>query len=226
MFHRFGAGLLAALSLSTPVLAQGFAGAEISADTLAWSDSGDLGRTTYGARLAFDVAGAFGVGADVSFHGFGPGEDGRSATLHGTYNWTEDLAFGGFLSTDDAGSSATTLGVEASATLLGGRVEGGLGRWDGDLGSGTLLLADGRWGLGGFGVTGFAGAVGGDVEATRVAFGGDYRLSVGPTLFAEVGKIGSEGDSEAYLGIGARIALGRDGALMRSRGLLEVAQGF
>lgn len=227
MIHRhLGAGL-AALLLAGPVSAQGFAGAEISAETLAWSGDGDLGRTTYGGRAAFDLWAGVGIGADLSFHGFGPGEDGRSLTLHASYAWTDDLTFGGFVARDEAGDLSTmAYGAEAATALMGARVEGALGKWDGDPGQGALILADASYPLGGLAVTGFAGAVTGDLEASRIAVGGEYRLGLGPTLYAEVGKLSSGGEAQAYLGLGARIALGRDGVLMRSRGLLEVTQGF
>lgn len=209
--------------------AQGFSGAEISAEILAFTDDLDLGETEYRGAMEFDLFGGVGAAADLSYHGFrGLETDGRNLTLHGFYDGLGIATLGLFYGRDTVEDDGVDLyGFEAASSLYGAEVEGALGRYDGDDATGAILAGDIRYGFGSFAATGFAGALAGDIEASRLALGGEYQLGgAGPTFYAEVGHRSVEDEGEAYVSLGARLGIGpKQGTTFDSRSLWEVIPG-
>jgi hypothetical protein len=133
-------------------------------------------------------------------------------------------------------SASNSFGVEAARSFGGLGVEGYLGLGDEDGEDYRLAGFDGSFGLGSFALTGsgaYLDADGGNVG--RLSVGGEFRFAGGrgPALYAEVGRIGAEDealgvdDGSTFLGVGARIAQGRNGGTtFGSRGLGEVVGGF
>ncbi|NAZ36953.1 hypothetical protein [Rubellimicrobium sp. CFH 75288] len=216
-------------SLATGAVAQDFRGAEISAEFLAFTEDRSFGETQYRGAVEFGIWDGFGAAADFSFHGWRAFDtDGRNLTLHAFGDLMGWATVGGFYGRDSFdGDGANLYGVEAATDLAGAEVQGALGYVDSEDGTGMLLLAEGRYGLGDFGVTGFAGHLSGDLDATRVAFGGDYALGFGPTVYGELGRFSTEGFGETYVTVGARIAIGpRGGTTFGSRSVFSVIPGF
>ncbi|MBP1804270.1 hypothetical protein [Rubellimicrobium aerolatum] len=221
---------LAALLALVPGLAaaQGFSGAEISAELLAFGDGLDLGEKEYRGALEFEVWGGFGAAADLSYHNSsGIGLGGHNATLHGFYDRLGLATVGGYIARDTKDESDIGLyGVEAATELMGGSVQGALGGYGGDDGEGAMLSVAGRYGFGNFAATGFAGGVSGDVEGSRLALGGEYQLGMGPTLYAELGRRSEDDDPKTYVAVGARLAIGpKAGTTFDSRSLFEILPG-
>ena len=151
---------------------------------------------------------------DIAFHGFYEGLDLATVGL-----------FYGRDSIDDG--DAELVGLEAATTLMGGDIQGALGSYDGDVGSGSLLSVDARYAFGGFAATGFAGAMSGDVDGSRIALGAEYQLGAGPTLYGEVGRRSVDDDGQTYLSLGARLAIGPNaGTTFESRSIFEILPGF
>lgn len=225
-----GIGLGAGLGVGAAT-AQGFAGAEVEAEILAFADDTSLGETRYAAGLEFDLPAGFALGANLAYHGFrGLDLDGQNATLHGQYELTGGMKVGGFYAHDSLeDGDVDAYGVEASTTVAGAlALDGALGRYDAEGGDGAYLSAAASYPMGRFALTGFAGAVTGELDASRLSVGGEMRIGGrGPTLYAEVGKADMDGEGEAYLSLGARVGLGRNGGTtFGNRGLLEIVPGM
>lgn len=208
--------------------AQGFEGAELSAEVLGFTDDFGSGQTAYRGAVEVDAFMGIGLAADLSYQGFrGIGSDNRNLTLHAMYDLGGATA-GGFWSRDslDDDEAITTYGVEGATTFGGAQVEGYAGRIDGDLDDGTMVGVDASFGVMGIGVTAGLGRI--DVngaEATRLSAGAEYALGLGPTLYGEVGRVSGE-ESETYLSLGARIAIGPNrGTTFGSRGLFDAVPG-
>lgn len=210
--------------------AQGFEGAEISAETLAYSDENDFGSTTYSGGLEFGVGGGIGIGADLSYYGFDAlGLDARNATLHGIYAINPITDIGLFVSQDSFdGRDTESYGIEGLASFGGTTVEGYLGQLDGDLADGTMIGVTGSISL--FG--GFSANVGFDQanlddKVNRLSIGGEYQFGLGPVLYAEYGKVDDGSLDETYLSIGARLSIGpNQGTTFSSRSIFEIVPGF
>ncbi|WP_210528321.1 hypothetical protein [Rubellimicrobium arenae] len=208
--------------------AQGFAGAEISTELLAYADDLDLGEKEYRGALEFDIYSGFGAAADLSYHNSRElGLGGHNTTLHGFYDRLPMATVGLYVGRDSNDDDETNLyGVEAATEVMGGNIQGSLGSYNGDDGDGGMLSVDARYGFGNFAATGFAGGLTGDIEGSRLALGGEYQLGLGPTLYAEVGRRSVDEDPEAYVSVGARLAIGpKAGTTFDSRSLFEILPG-
>ncbi len=216
--------------------AQGFAGAELSADILAFTEDLDFGAVRYRGAVEVDVGAGFGIAADVSYQGWRAlGTDGRNLTLRALYDGLGFATVGAFYGRDSLeGGTADSYGIEAAGVFGGFEAEGALGMLEGEGGDGgALLLAQGRYGFGGFGgfgglaATGRVGRLSGDLDATRLGLGAEYDLGFGPVAYGEVGRLSSDGEGETYVMLGARVAIGpKAGTTFSSRGLFEVIPGF
>ncbi len=228
MTHTRSAVAAALLALSAaPGLAQGFAGAEISAGTSLFEDGSDLGSATYGFGLEFGLTPRIGVSAELSWHGFGAlGVDARSAALHGLYRF--DMAtIGAFVGQEATESSdATFYGLEALTTLGPADVEAYLLRAEGGSFDGSGFGLEGRFDIGrNLGARASLDLAEMDREARRIAIGGEYRLAGGPVLHAEIGQLDLDGDGSAFIGIGATLGLGQ-GVTFGRRALSDLIPDF
>jgi hypothetical protein len=216
--------------LASQAAAFGFEGAQISAETLAYSDENDFGSTTYSGGLEFGVGGGIGVGADLSYYGFDAlGLDAQNLTLHGLYNINPITDVGLFVSQDSYdGLDTQSYGIEGLASFGGTTVEGYLGKLDGDLAEGSMIGVNGSISL--FG--GFSANIGFDQasldsKVNRMSIGGEYQLGMGPVLYAEYGKVDDGDLDETYLSFGARLTIGpNQGTTFSSRSVFEIVPGF
>ncbi len=215
-------------AVPTLTLAQGFVGAEISGSMLAYSSDTDMGETNYNGGLEFGIVPGISVAADFAYHGF-RGLDGNSSTLtvHGLYDLSPTATVGLFYGQDRRdGGDSDLYGIEGATTLSGISVDGYLGRYEGDLGEGTLLGVNGAFAFtDAISATASAGIVNADENWKRLSIGGEYQFGNGPTVFAEVGKFDGDVDGENFISIGARIELGQ-GTTFGPRGITEILPGF
>jgi hypothetical protein len=217
-------------TMAGQAMAFGFEGAQISAETLAYSDESDFGSTTYSGGMEFAVFSGLGVGADLSYYGFDAlGLDARNLTLHGIYGINPITDVGLFVSQDSYdGLDSQSYGIEGLASFGGTVVEGYLGKLDGDLAEGNMIGINGSISL--FG--GFSANIGFDqasLESTvnRISIGGEYQLGLGPVLYAEYGKVDDGELDETYLSFGARLSIGpNQGTTFSSRSVFEIVPGF
>lgn len=238
MTKLWRAALLAAFPVAGLAQAQEFRGAEISGEVLAYTDDSELGETTYRGSLEFGVLGGFGVQADLAFHDARTIDFGsRAFTLHASYDAFGVGTIGAFYARDTVeGSGAAPerdvalYGLEGAKALGGAAVEGYAGIFSGDGMEGQAFGLEGGYDLtGAITLTGSAAFVSGDVEASRLSIGGQYRFGQGPAVFAEVGRLdgSAEEDAAAFVTLGARLAIGpNDGTTFGGRGLYEVLSGL
>ena len=221
-------GLLAA-TFATSALAQGFSGAEISAEIGARTDDFDLGSTLYAGGAEFGFTPNIGIAAGFSNYGLrGLDGSGSGYSLHGLYRMGNGIALGLFLGRDTLQDTDYDFaGVEAATNLSGLSVEGYFGQYQGG-GEGSFLGVEAAYLLQrGIEISGSFDTVAGDTERTRLALGGAYRFGNGPQVFAELGTMDDAGDGGTFLTLGAKIGLGPNGGTtFGQRGLLQSLGGF
>lgn len=211
-------------------LAQGFEGAELSAEMLAYTEDTNLGASSYAGGLEFGIIAGIGVGANIARHNW-RGEDGNSTsyTLHGMYDVTSTATAGLFVAQDRRDAGDTDIyGIEGATSLSGIGIEGFLGRYDGTLGTGTMLGVNGAFGFtDALSATASAGIINGedDISMSTVSLGGEYSFGTGPTVYAELGQQDLGEDPATFVSVGARIALGQ-GTTFGGRGLTDLLPGF
>lgn len=227
------AGVLAGAGTAS---AQDFRGAELSIEGLHFSDGDGLGQSNYQGGLEFGAFGPVAVAADLSFYDYAESDSSRALTLHAVVDAFSFATLGGFYAREDNEvADASTLGLEARRDFGPVGVEGYLGFTDDKDIDYRLLGVDGRFVVTpSIGVTGSAALVDADEGGvSRIAAGGEYRFrGTGPTLYAEIGRIevddlAAVDASGTFVGIGARIAVGRNGGTtFRPRGVNEAISGF
>lgn len=242
---RMVAALAAALAAGAAGAgaAQEFRGAELSVEALRFggddADGDDdlLDAVNYRASAEAGLFGGFGVAADLSFYDADGLDEARNLTVHALYDALAFATVGAFYARDslDEGN-ADTFGVEAGRSFGAFGVEGFAGFVnDEEDEDGGLFGASAAFDVTpAFSLTADAAAFdfdGGGIG--RLGVGGEFRFGSGPALYAEVGRLGLEDeasgveDAQTYVGVGARIGLGRDrGTTFEPRGLLEVFPGF
>jgi hypothetical protein len=242
--------IIAAISALLPTFAaaQGFDGAYISIEKLSYPSDDNAGQMTYSGGAEFGFGPGFGVSADLTAYGF-DFLDGNatSATVHAFYRVSQTTAIGAFYGYDSAsltlddpftGGSfdldidGTFYGAEGQASFAGATVEAFLGQSEGDFSQGSIYGLFGQFLFGSFGIT--ADYVALDHEdfgiRDRYSFGGEWHSGVGPTLYAEWGKLGSESlgneSDEEFYTIGVRIGIGSNGGTtFGPRSVIEIAPG-
>ena len=215
--------------LPTVATAQGFDGAYISIETLQYPSEGDAGQMSYSGGAQFTFGPGFGVSADLTSYGFELlSGNATSGTLHAFYNTSPVSAVGAFYGFDSyEDTDRTFYGAEGQIGIAGTTVEGFLGKSEGDFAEGTMYGVAGEYGFGSFGVTAdYAAFEGSGQTFDRYAFGGVWRLSAGPTLYAEYGQRRGDIDEE-LVSVGVRIGIGPNaGTTFGSRSAVEIVPGF
>lgn len=216
-----------AAAFATGAQAQGFTGAEISAEALAFSDNSDFGQTTYRGSLEFNVFDGFSVAGDLNYYGFrGFGGNSTGATLHGLYSLGPDTAVGLFYGQDWTDTDTLDhYGLEGSTSFGAAGVQGFVGMVNGAVDDATMLGVSGTYDLGNvFTATADFGVVDADSgSTTRASIGGEMTLFNGPQVYAELGQISGDTTDETFISLGARIAIGpQSGTTFDSRGLYEI----
>jgi hypothetical protein len=220
-----------ALTGATGALAQGFEGAEISAEIRAQTDDFDLGSTVYSGGLQFGITPNIAVAAGFSHYGFRALDaNGSGYDLHALYRLgSSGTTLGLFLGNDSIeGTDTRVAGVEAARRFAGIDLQGYLGAWDSDTGGGTLFGAQAEFDFArAFTLSGSFDSVAGATDTSRLAIGAAYRIGNGPQVFAELGRLNADTDDGAFITLGARIGLGpQGGTTFGQRGLLESRGGF
>lgn len=226
------AAVLAALS--SPLAAQGITGGQLGIEYIAPLDGSDFGGTAYNGGIEYAITRQFSVSADFSSYSLDTfTTDPSSLTLHGIYHMGDTASLGVFYGQDSVGDDdATFYGLEGGTEFMGGDVVGYVAKVDGNS-DGTMFGVDGTYDWrDGIGLTGNAGIV--SVNGTsvrRISVGGVYEMAEGPEFFGEVGSLSAEtggvSDSQAFLGLGARINFGAQrGTTFDQRSLYEILQGF
>jgi hypothetical protein len=227
--HILIAGALLS-GLAQTALAQGFEGAQITLETLAYSNDGSFGATSYEGGLQFGLWRNFGIEGDLAYYGNDAfGLDGRNATGHLIYGINPISNAGLFFAQDSSdGTTASLYGLEGMAAFGGTQIEGYLGKVDGDLADGTIFGADGFVTLGrAVSLTASYDQVELDGSYNRFGLGAQYQLAVGPLLYAEAGKISGNATDDNFLSLGVTLAIGpNQGTTFQPRSVFNVLQGF
>ncbi len=234
-YHILAAAVLAAAAGSAQAQGFGFSGGEISAEALAYGDSGDIGSTAYSGALEFGITRNISVAVDLGFYGLQTLDlHADTATIHGIYQMSETVSLGAFYGQDTLeGDDAKIFGIEGGTEFAGAAVEGYFARLDGAGDNATLLGVSGTYGfsdsisaLGSFNIADL-----GDSSSNRLAVGGQYTIASGPDLWAEIGTMkiddGVDTSNDTFISIGARIEFGAErGTTFGRRSLFETATGF
>lgn len=220
--------ILAFVALPGLAGAQGFTGAELSAGVIAYADDTDFGATSYAGGAQFAIIPGLAAGANISRHNL-RGEDGNSTsfTLHGLYELGPDFTAGLFIGQDlrDAGDT-DFYGAEVAARISGIEVESFFGRYEGQIGEGTMIGLDGDFLLTNeIAAIGRAALVNGREDMTSVAVGGEYRFYQGPAVYAEIGRSDFDGNGDTFIAVGAKIDLG-SGTAFSGRGITDIFPNF
>ncbi|NCQ36414.1 hypothetical protein GW813_15360, partial [bacterium] len=206
--------------------AQGFTGAELSGQALAFSETNDIGQTAYRAAAEFGITRGIGVAADLGYYGFPVlGSNETSLGLHGVYGLNNDLALGMFYTRDSLdGGSVDSYGIEGATSVVGAQVEGYFGMIDGLTGGNAMFGVSGSYDITpAISATAGFGAISGDNSRNRASIGGQYQISGGPAVFAELGRLTEAGDSSGFLSLGASIAIGpQGGTTFGSRSIYDI----
>ena len=233
--HILAAVILAAAAGSAQAQGFGFSGGEISAEALAYSDSGDIGKTAYSGALEFGITQHISVAVDLGFYGLQTLDlQADTATIHGIYQLNETVSLGAFYGQDTLdGDDARLFGIEGGTEFGAAAVEGYFAKLDGAGDNATLLGVSGTYGfsqsisaLGSFNIADL-----GDASSNRLALGGQYTIANGPDLWAEIGTLkiddGVSASDDTFISIGARIEFGAArGTTFGRRSLFETASGF
>ena len=233
--HILAAVILAAAVGSAQAQGFGFSGGEISAEALAYSDSGDIGKTAYSGALEFGITQHISVAVDLGFYGLQTLDlQADTATIHGIYQLNETVSLGAFYGQDTLeGDDARLFGIEGGTEFGAAAVEGYFAKLDGAGDNATLLGVSGTYGfsqsisaLGSFNIADL-----GDASSNRLALGGQYTIANGPDLWAEIGTLkiddGVSASDDTFISIGARIEFGAArGTTFGRRSLFETASGF
>ncbi len=220
--------LLAGLAASAQ--AQGFEGAQITLETLGYSNDGDFGATSYEGGLQFGIYGNFGVEGDLAYYGNSVfGVDGRNATGHLIYGINPISNAGLFFAQDSSdGTQVALYGIEGMAAFGGTQIEGYLGAVQGDLSDGSIFGADGYVTLGrAISLTASYDLVDLDGSYNRFGLGAQYQMGLGPLLYVEAGNISGNATDDNFLALGVTLAIGpNQGTTFQPRSVFNVLQGF
>lgn len=222
--------------LYSPVLAQGFSGAELSVETFAFTDDFDIGHTSYSGGAEYALSRSFGVAANFSYFGLSALDtDATNLTIHGLYHLGGAATVGLFIGREwTDGVGADIYGLEGGTEFAGGTVEGFVGQIDGTDRDGTMLGLSGRYDFtDAIAATAELGraSLGEETNLTRLSVGGAYALAPGLDLYGNLGQItGESGGADAeetFIGIGARVSFGANrGTTFGARSQYDIIPGF
>lgn len=225
-----------ALLLVSQAQAQQFNAADISLSYTDFNDSDDLGATKLRGSLEIGFARSFALQFDLMTSGrdgTSDALDGQSLTLHPTWHYTDNTAFGFFLAQDEfADDSSTSAGFEFAWEERDRKVEAYLGLADDGEENATLFGANGEWDLT------YAWSIGGAIEyadfedsssITQLALRGMYDFGQGGGIYAGIGTITAENafgsNDDTFLQIGATFNFGSErGTTFGERGILGLLQ--
>ncbi|MBW7922315.1 MAG: porin [Rubellimicrobium sp.] len=208
--------------------AQGFQGAEVSAALTAFDGSGGVDISNYAAGMQFGIGAGISVELDFGLNNFHfLSGDSHTTTLHGIYELSPGMSAGLFYAQERGdGAKLTSYGIEGTSRFGALDLAGYLGRMEiADL-SATAIGIEGTMDIG----SAMAVSVGLDrvsgagEDGTNVSIGGEYRFASGPAVFAEIGRLSDDTDSQNYLSIGARVAIG-NGTAFGNRGISDMIGG-
>ena len=221
---------------SAPAFAQGITGGQLGVEYNAPTDGSDFGGTTYSGGLEYAITRQFSVAVDAT--AYNPDTlniDGSNITAHGIYHLSDAASAGVFYGQDSLDNGdARVYGIEGGTELMGGTVEGYIGRVDGDGEDATIIGVDGAYALQqGFSVIGSADLLSfnDDASVSRASIGAQYDMPGGPQFYAHIGTISVEAAGlaadQSFIGVGARVAFGTQrGTTFDGRSSLAPVAGF
>jgi hypothetical protein len=218
-----------------PVAAE-VTGGDIVLSYSAFTDEGDLNRTSLQGAVEYSFGNNFAAQADLGLHNFGlSNEDTTTLTLHGIYHLDDSTSLGAFIGRDRVvGESLTLYGVEAGRDLGRVDVEGYIAGFDDSGIDGIMLGGKGRYAYSeqiGFGASFDYGRIDSSTDLTRLGINADYKFGNGLTLAAEVGQLDANafgfGGAEAYAKVSVGFEFGaKRGASFDNRSLTRLLPGF
>jgi len=212
--------------VGTGAMAQGVTGGSIGVEVTQPTDFDDFVGTNYFGAIEYGINRQFAVSADLSSFRFDSvDQDASSATVHGIYHLSDTASLGVFIARDMLEDSEASnifgvedgtniYGIEGGTEFMGGQVEGYVGLADNEAET-TIFGIDGNYAFNE--AISFKGGAAfmdsGDVgSASTISLGGEYQITGGPSLYAEVGSVSTErgvvDDSETFVGFGAKINFG------------------
>ena len=219
-----------AIGAASGAQAQGFEGAEISAEIRAQTGDFALGSPVYSGGLEFGITPNIAIAAGFSHYGYrGLEGNGSGYDLQGLYRLGGGTTLGLFAGRDSTDTVTYDFaGLQAGRTVAGFDLQGYLGAYDTDAAGGTLFGVSADFDFArAFTLSGSFDSVAGDSDSSRLAIGAAYQIGTGPTVFAEFGSHNGATDSDTFITLGARIGLGpRGGTTFGQRGVLESLGGF
>jgi len=218
-------------ALSTPAMAQGFSGGELTLDAYAFAEGSDPTGVNYSGALEYSLSRNFSVAGAVSVYDFSLlSESVTNVTLHGIYHVNDQSSVGLFLGNDSSDSGdASFFGLEGGFEANQLSVEGYAAIYD-DSDDSTVVGISGDYRISdtvsAIGTLGF-GDVSGD-SYNRLSAGAEYDFQQGPSVYAEVGQVSGGGTDSGFIGIGASIEFGAArGTTFDRRGIFEtINPGF
>lgn len=211
-------------------------GGEVALSYSAFTDQGDVNRTSIEGALEYSFGQNFSMQGDLAHHSFGASnENATTVTLHGIYHLNDSTSLGAFLGRDQAaGENVTTYGLEFGRDLGRIDLEGYLGGFSDSGTDGTLIGGQARYAYTpqiGFGANFDYGRLDSNVDLTRFGVNADYKFAGGPVISAEIGQLHANafglGGTEAYAKIGIGFEFGaKRGATFNTRSLTRLLPGL
>jgi len=185
MFHKTVSAAIALATLTTPVVAQQFAGGELTIDATGYSEGDDVSSVDYSLALEYGLGRNFGAAIDISQYDFSLLNDNiTNVTLHGVYHINDQSSLGVLIGTERlSGETTNFYGLEGGFEAGEFNGEGYFAIYDSD---DTAVV-----GLSGtYDINGSVAAIAdlgfgtiGDNEVTRVSAGAEYQFNNGPSVY-------------------------------------------
>jgi hypothetical protein len=225
MFRQISVSTAIILMAAGGAAAQGFTGATLGIDYTKSLDSSDLGGVNYYGQAEVEAVAGISFALDVSAYDFAiVGSDAQNVTGHAIYALDSQIVLGAYFGRDWLDDDTIdTYGVEGAFDYGMGIAQGYVGLGDGVVddvvavgASGTYEFGSGISAIAAFDRVGFDGGSGLSYE-----IGGEYALAGGPVFSGVLGRVSVDDSGttteDTYIGIKARIEIGRQGGTTFNR---------
>ncbi len=218
---------VAMTALSTSAMAQGFSGGELTIDVQSFGEGDSPISVNYSGALEYAVTHSISVAGAIGSYDYSLASGNvTNYSLHGILHINNQASVGAFLgSTSYEDESESFVGIEGGYEMNGFDLEGYTAFYDDDdktsvLGvSGAYRFTDQ---IAAIGEIGYA-SIDGD-NHNRISAGAEYTFAQGPSLYAELGRVGDVEAStdNTFIGLGASIEFGASrGTTFNRRGVFE-----
>ncbi|MDC0115855.1 hypothetical protein OAH97_00050 [Octadecabacter sp.] len=211
MFYQAVCAAIGLAAISTSASAQGITGGELTIDGFGFNQGNNDGIVNYSGALEFGINRNFSIAGDVAFYDFSFFDDDvTNFTLHGIYHLDDSRSIGLLVGNDrEDGDGTTFFGLEGGLDSNQLTLEGYAAVYDNSSDDIVLEVS------GDYQLTGAVSAIGtfgyGDIgndDITRISGGVEYAFQTGPSLYAEIGHINTDGADSEFIGLGAKIEFG------------------